>query len=234
MTGRVHSIQTLGAADGPGIRTVIFLQGCPLRCAYCHNPDTWPPNGGREKDAIKIMRRVLRARPFYGEHGGVTISGGEPLMQAAFAAELFTLCKAEGIHTALDTSGCLWNADVMRLLDVTDLCLLDVKMADEAGFHQLTGGGLLADTMRFLHELNERKIATWVRQVIVPGINDTTQQARALKALVAPYACVEKIELLPFQKMCVEKYRRMGLVFPLQDVEEPSDAVMEALRAVVG
>ncbi|MDD4796847.1 MAG: radical SAM protein, partial [Eubacteriales bacterium] len=128
MQGSVHSFQSLGTVDGPGVRAVVFLQGCPLRCSYCHNPDTWDAQGGTPMSVDDVLARVLKYRGYFGRHGGVTVSGGEPLLQAAFVRELFAELKRQGVHTALDTSGCLLNDDVDALLDVTDLALLDVKM----------------------------------------------------------------------------------------------------------
>ena len=131
MTGRINSIQTLGTVDGPGVRFVLFMQGCPLRCAYCHNPDTWDFSGGSEASAAEIFEKVKRYKEYFGEDGGITVSGGEPTMQADFVYDLFSLCKQEGIHTVLDTSGCLWNEKVERLLSATDLCLLDYKLCND-------------------------------------------------------------------------------------------------------
>lgn len=143
MTGRVHSLNSLGTVDGPGVRFVVFMQGCPLRCAYCHNPDTWELTGGEELEAGEVFRRVLRCKSYFGEKGGVTVSGGEPLLQAGFVTELFDLCRQAGISTALDTSGCLLNDTVKELLSLTDLCLLDYKMTDAAAYEALVRGRLL-------------------------------------------------------------------------------------------
>ena len=138
MTGRINSIQTLGTVDGPGVRFVLFMQGCPLRCAYCHNPDTWDFSGGNEVSADEIFQKVKRYREYFGKEGGITVSGGEPTMQADFVRELFELCKKEGIHSALDTSGCVWNDKVEKLLSVTDLCLLDYKMTNNEDYLHYT------------------------------------------------------------------------------------------------
>ena len=193
MIGRIHSIQTLGTVDGPGVRFVLFMQGCPLRCAFCHNPDTWDIAGGEEVSAEEIFRKVTRYRAYFGKDGGITVSGGEPLLQAAFVRELFTLCKKAGIHTALDTSGCIWNAEVEKLLEVTDLVLLDHKMPDEARYRTHIGCGIEAPE-RFLAELNARNVSTWLRRVIVTGVNDTAEENRALFALKNAYPYVKKIE----------------------------------------
>ena len=230
MTGRIHSIQTLGTVDGPGVRFLLFMQGCPLRCAFCHNPDTWDIKGGSEVSAEEIFGKVTRYRAYFGKEGGITVSGGEPLLQAAFVRELFSLCKKAGIHTALDTSGCIWNAEVEQLLEVTDLVLLDHKMPDEVRYRAHIGCGIEAPE-KFLAELNARKISTWLRRVIVTGVNDTAEDNRALFALKNAYTCVEKIELLPFHKLCFTKYEQMGIPFPFGDKPATTKAQVEALMA---
>lgn len=166
MTGRVHSLESFGSVDGPGIRFVVFLQGCPLRCAYCHNPDAWAMNAGTEMEAEELFRKIRRYKTYFGETGGVTVSGGEALMQPEFVTELFRLCHADGINTCLDTSGCVLDEWVMALLDETDTVLLDIKMITEEDYREYTGGSL-RQTMDFLRELHRRKIPTWIRQVIV-------------------------------------------------------------------
>ena len=228
MAGRIHSIQTLGTVDGPGVRFLVFMQGCPLRCAYCHNPDTWDAHGGKEMDAAEIVKKATRYRAYFGKEGGITVSGGEPLIQARFVAELFSLCKKEGLHTALDTSGCIWNDEVEKLLDVTDLVLLDHKMPDDARYRAHIGCGIAAPE-RFLDELNARKIPTWLRRVIVTGVNDTVEDNRALFALKNTHPCVKKIELLPFHKICYTKYEEMGIPFPFGDKPATTAAQIEAI-----
>lgn len=228
MTGRIHSIQTLGTVDGPGVRFLVFMQGCPLRCGYCHNPDTWDARGGKEMDAAEIAKKATRYRAYFGKEGGITVSGGEPLLQAEFVRELFTLCKKAGLHTALDTSGCLWNDEVERLLEVTDLVLLDHKMPDEARYRTHIGCSVSAPE-RFLDELNTRNIPTWIRRVIVTGVNDTAEDNRALFALKNTHPCVKKIELLPFHKICYTKYEEMGIPFPFGDKPATTAAQIEAI-----
>ena len=228
MTGRIHSIQTLGTVDGPGVRFLVFTQGCPLRCAFCHNPDTWDVHGGTEMTAEEIVRKATRYRAYFGKEGGITVSGGEPLLQAAFVTELFTLCKKEGLHTALDTSGCIWNEEVEKLLEVTDLVLLDHKMPDEARYRAHIGCGVSAP-LHFLDELNARKIPTWIRRVIVTGVNDSAEDNRALFALKNAHPCVKKIELLPFHKLCYTKYEQMGIPFPFGDKPATTKAQIDAL-----
>ncbi len=228
MTGKINSIQTLGTVDGPGVRFVVFTQGCPLRCAYCHNPDTWDKGGGRDMSADEILRRVIRFRDYFGNDGGITVSGGEPLLQADFVFELFSLCKKAGIHTALDTSGCVWNESVERLLTVTDLCLLDIKMTSDEDYRKYIGCSLSAP-LRFLDELEKRGIPTWLRQVIVTGINDSEESAKKLFELEGAHKCVEKVELLKFRKLCAPKYENLGIPFPFADKPETTDEQIKRL-----
>ncbi|MCQ2456837.1 MAG: pyruvate formate-lyase-activating protein [Clostridia bacterium] len=232
MTGRIHSVQSLGTVDGPGVRCVVFMQGCPLRCICCHNPDTWDFSGGEEADAGELCRRILRFRPYFGANGGVTVSGGEPLMQAEFVADLFGTLKAHGIHTALDTSGCILNDNVKRLLDVTDLVLLDHKYPTEAGYFANTRAHL-ADAEAFLAELDRRSIATWLRRVVIPGMTDSEDSVRSLNETARRFRCVQKIELLPFRNLCAEKYDALGIPFPLKDTPSPAKETMEKLCALL-
>ncbi len=228
MVGRIHSFQSLGTVDGPGVRSVVFLQGCALRCPYCHNPDTWNRNGGTETDAETLFSRILKYKPYYGETGGVTVSGGEPLLQAEFVHELFTLCKANGISTALDTAGVLLNDAVKDLLAVTDIILLDIKYATDAQYRKYIGIPLQT-VLRFLEYANLHQKRVIVRQVITPGVNDTSADMQALREILRQYPCIEKVELLPFLKLCAEKYEAMGLAFPFGRYPEATAAQTEAL-----
>lgn len=232
MKGRIHSLQSLGTVDGPGVRCVIFMQGCPLRCICCHNPDTWDFAGGEETDTDELCRRIIRFRSYFGKNGGVTVSGGEPLMQAEFVAELFYKLKAQGIHTALDTSGCVMNDKVHRLLDVTDLVLLDHKYPTEDGYFANTHAHL-ADVEAFLSELDRRSIPTWIRRVIIPGKTDGEDSVRSLNETALNYRCVEKIEFLPFRNLCKEKYDMLGIPFPLADTDPPGNETMKKLNALL-
>lgn len=230
MDGRVHSVQTLGTLDGPGVRFVLFMQGCPLRCAFCHNPDTWDFDGGDVMSPTQVFDKVLRCREYFGENGGITVSGGEPLAQAQFVFELFTLCKKSGIHTVLDTSGSVWNDDVKRLLDVTDMVLLDYKMTTDELYREYIG----CDIKRvegFLDELQSRNIRTWLRQVIVTGVNDTEESVKRLYALAKVHSCVEKTELLRFRKLCTSKYEALGIPFRFGDREETTEEQIKTLEA---
>lgn len=227
---RVHSFQSLGTLDGPGVRYVVFLQGCPLRCGCCHNPDTWDPDGGTVYAPADILARAERFRTYFGREGGVTLSGGEPLLQAEAAADFFSLCHEAGIHTCLDTSGCLWGDACDRLLSATDRVLLDIKYTEDAPYRAHVGCSLAAP-LAFLAKLSLRGIPTTLRQVIIPGKNDTKENILRLKDIAAAHPCVDGVELLPFRKICQVKYDRMGLAFPFADIPEPTKAQMDALRA---
>ncbi len=230
MTGRIHSVQTLGTVDGPGVRFVLFMQGCPLRCHCCHNPDTWDVAGGKEVSVDDIFAQVTRYRAYFGKDGGLTVSGGEPLLQADFVAALFARCREVGIHTALDTSGCIWNDRVEKLLNVTDLCLLDHKMPTDEAYRRYVGCGIDAP-VRFLRELDARGIPVWLRRVIIPTVTDGMEDTKALFALREKYACIQKIELLPFRKLCTTKYEQMGIPFPFGEIPAANAAEVKALEA---
>lgn len=232
MTGRISSFQSLGTVDGPGVRCVVFLQGCPLHCACCHNPETRDPRGGTETEADELVSKILRFRSYFGKSGGVTVSGGEPLLQADFVAELFRKLKTAGIHTALDTSGCLWNPAVEELLDHTDLVLLDHKYADPESYLTYTGERM-ETAEHFLDELEKRHLPTWLRRVIIPGQTDSEASVIQLKKVADTHPCVEKVELLPFRKFCVSKYDHLNMEFPLRDVPEPDEELMQRLRGLI-
>ncbi len=232
MEGRIHSLQSLGTVDGPGVRCVVFMQGCPLRCICCHNPDTWDISGGEETDSDELLRRILRFIPYFGKNGGVTVSGGEPLIQSGFVTELFSKLKANGIHTALDTSGCVMNDGVQKLLDVTDLVLLDHKYSTEAEYFANTRAHL-SDTEAFLSELDRRNIPTWLRRVIIPEKNDSEASVRSLNETARKFKCVQKIELLPFRNLCKEKYEELGIPFLLDGINSPTKETMKKLLALI-
>ena len=228
----VHSIQSLGTLDGPGVRFVVFLQGCHLRCKCCHNPDTWDLQAGEEHTAEELFRRALRYREYFGKDGGITLSGGEPLLQAGAAYELFSHCRDAGIHTCLDTSGAVMNEDVQKLLTVTDRVLLDVKYTNDAAYRENVGCSL-NQVLEFLSLLNEKKIPTTLRQVIIPTLNDDEENLLALKQIRDVNACVDGVELLPLRKLCHTKYEAMSIPFPLQHIPEPSAEKMDALRLLL-
>jgi len=226
MTGRIHSIQTFSAVDGPGLRCVVFLQGCPLRCLYCHNPDTHDAHQGEQKTVDEVMEEVLRCQPYYGRRGGLTLSGGEPLLQPGFAAGLFARCRRFGVATALDTSGCLGGPAVRRAVELADLVLLDVKHTDATRYRELVGQGRadavfdLGRVTEFLALLDELKKPFWARQVVVPGWNDSEAHADALADVLSPHKTLQRVELLPFRDLGRWKYERLGRTFALADTPE--------------
>jgi pyruvate formate lyase activating enzyme len=230
--GRIHSLETLGALDGPGLRCVVFLQGCPLRCRYCHNPDTWAVGDGDEMTVDALVERIARYQPYFAREGGVTLSGGEPLLQARFAARVLAACAARGIHTALDTSGAVLNAEVRMALDATQLVILDIKHTDPARYRALTGGSL-ARTRAFMAEVAARGIPLWIRQVIVPGWNDTPADVQALARLVRDIPTLTRVELLPYHRLGVEKWCLLGRPYPLAEVAELSAAQQQTLLDVL-
>lgn len=230
MDGIYHSLLSMGTADGPGVRYVVFLQGCPLRCIYCHNPDTWEVDGGISISVDGLVAKILSVREYLS--GGVTISGGEPLLQAKFVTEVFTKLQAEGIHTALDTSGCVMNADVVNLLAVCDLVLLDIKMTTDENYRKYIGCKLTQVT-EFLGVVDLMNVPTWIRQVIVPNINDNAENINKLNKLISEYNCIKKVELLPFKKLCLEKYQALGKQFPLQSTDETSAEMINKLTTLV-
>lgn len=233
MEGRVHSLQSLGTVDGPGLRYVVFLQGCPLRCVYCHNPDTWDPAGGAVMGTEELVEKILRCRPYFGAEGGVTVSGGEPLLQAGFVTQLFARLKQEGVHTALDTSGAGDLGKVPALLTVTDLVLLDLKFPTEEGYRQHCRGSL-GQTEAFAALVAEKQVLLWVRHVVAPGLNDTLEDMAAVKAWAQRQPTLDKIEWLPFHNLCLEKYQQLGIPFPLANTPPMDREKLDRLVAALG
>ena len=196
------------------MRSVVFLSGCPLRCIYCHNPDTWDCREEQLTDSTELAERLLRFYSFI-KKGGVTFSGGEPLLQAEFVTEVAKILKQKGLHIAIDTCGTPWSPAAEELLAVADMFLLDIKMTTEEDYKRHTGGSL-ASTMAFLDRLEERQKDTWIRHVVVPGINDTEEDILRLAELIKGYTCIKKVELLPYKNLCIEKYRALGIPFALE------------------
>ncbi len=231
-TGRIHSIESLGTLDGPGLRTVVFLQGCPLRCAYCHNPDTWSFSGGEDISAAQLVQRLLRFAPYWGETGGVTLSGGEPLAQGAFTAQLLALLAAEGIHTTLDTSCIGADTTAPAILKNTRLLLADIKFPTAEPFRRHCGGNL-AEALSFLRLSEKTGVPLWVRHVAVPGLSDSPEHLRQIARLAGSFATLQKLELLPFKKMCLPKYAALGIPFPLAATPEMPGETLATLQAMV-
>ncbi len=227
--GKIHSFQSLGTVDGPGVRYVVFMQGCNLRCSCCHNPDTWNLNGAKTYTAEEVVKNVCRYKEYFGKDGGITVSGGEPLLQAEFIKNLFALCKKNGVNTCLDTSGSIVNEEVSSLLNFTDRVLLDIKYTNEKHYVKFVGCEL-KKVLEFLKVLNERKIKTTIRQVIIPTINDTEENILRLKEIVNEHPCVDKVELLPFKKICQTKYDSLNIKFPFGHLPTPTKKEMQKLN----
>ena len=221
----------MGTVDGPGVRAVVFSSGCPLRCIYCHNPDTHIMNEGELTDSHELSERIKRLIPYIRD-GGVTFSGGEPCMQASFFASLAGELKSAELHIALDTSGCIMNEDVRELLSLVDLVLLDIKFTTDNDYKCYTGG-TLGSTLEFLSYCESESIPVWIRHVVVPGMNDTEEDILRLSELIKRYTCIEKTELLPFRKLCLEKYEALGRDFPLKDTPEMNEKRLERLALIL-
>ena len=228
MIGKINSIQSLGTVDGPGVRFVVFFQGCNLRCKCCHNPDTWKLNQGTEYSASQIVDMAKRYREYFGEKGGITLSGGEPLLQSDFAYEIFSLCKQNNIHTCLDTSGSIINESVIKLLSLTDYVLLDIKYTSNEQYIENVGCELLP-VLKFLDLLEQYQIDTTLRQVVIPTINDNEQNMVELRKIAKSHSCVKKIELLPFKKLCQAKYDNLNIPFPFAHIDQPTEQDIKKL-----
>jgi len=217
--GKIHSIESMGLVDGPGIRVVVFFQGCKLRCAYCHNPDTWQLSGGIEMTPEELIQKIVRFKPYFNRSGGgVTFSGGDPLLQPEFLLECLKLCKQNGIHTALDTAG-FGNGDYTQILRYTDLVLLDIKHTTGQGYVSLTGRDS-TDVNVFLEALRQSKSRVWVRHVVVPGLTDSTEHITKLAKIISEEVPnVDKVELLPYHVLGVSKYEALSIPYKLKGVE---------------
>ncbi|RSK27746.1 pyruvate formate lyase-activating protein [Bacillus sp. HMF5848] len=227
MLGRIHSVETCGTVDGPGIRYIVFTQGCPLRCIYCHNADTWERNGGNEMSIDDILDDVAKYESYIKfSNGGITVSGGEPLLQPEFVYELFKACKERGIHTALDTSGSVHPKILDDILSVTDLVLLDIKHIDADKHKELTGLSN-NNTLKFAKLLNEKNIPVWIRHVLVPGYTNNEKDLSALGEFLSTLSNIEKLEVLPYHKMGEYKWEALGFENKLTEVVPPSKAEVE-------
>ncbi|MBO5286728.1 MAG: pyruvate formate lyase-activating protein [Clostridia bacterium] len=225
MKGYVHSFESFGTVDGPGLRFVVFLQGCPMRCLYCHNPDTWEIGTGEAYEAGEIIKKMERNLPFY-QHGGITASGGEPLLQIDFLTELFALAKSEGIHTCLDTSGVTFNPSntekIDKLLEYCDLVMLDIKHIDNEEHLKLTGHSN-DNILAFCEHLKRKNVKMRVRHVIVPGITYDPSFLRRLGEYLRGFDNLERVEVLPYHTLGLVKYEHLGLDYPLADTKQLSD-----------
>lgn len=242
--GNIHSIETFGTVDGPGVRLVVFFQGCPMRCRYCHNPDTWIPNQGSDMTSDEILERFERNRAFY-KTGGITATGGEPLMQIDFLTELFSKAKAEGIHTCLDTSGIFFPGrepegeagreqlrKIDRLLEVTDLILLDIKHIREEEHKKLTGHSN-RNILAFAKYLEEKNVPVWIRHVVVPGITFEEGALRELGTFIGTLSNMERFEVLPYHALGKVKYDHLGMDYSLKDTPQLTKEETALARAII-
>ena len=224
MTGYIHSFETFGTVDGPGIRFVVFMQGCPMRCLYCHNPDTWTVGAGEAYTPQEVASKALRYKSYFTGGGGVTVSGGEPMLQSEFVKELFSVLKKSGIHTALDTSGVMFDENDKHkfdgLLSVTDLVLLDIKHIIDERHKRLTGHSN-KNILAFARYLSDTDKPVWIRHVLVQGITDDDGYLKELSSFIKTLKNVKKVEVLPYHTMGAVKYEKLGIDYPLKGVKPP-------------
>lgn len=234
MSGRIHSTESFGTVDGPGIRFVVFMQGCPMRCLYCHNPDTWDISGGKIVEADEIIESYERLKNFLG--GGLTVTGGEPLLQMGFVCELFRKAKARGIHTCLDTSGITFRRERQgefdELMSVCDLVMLDIKHIDSAEHKKLTGHGN-ENILNFARYVSESGTELWIRHVVVPGITDRREDWYALGRFLAELPTLKAVDVLPYHDMGKTKYERLGLDYPLEKTPPLDPSVAAEAKKVI-
>ena len=234
MEGRIHSFESLGAVDGPGVRFVIFMQGCTLRCKYCQNRDTWDLHGGTAYTSDELVEKILRYKNYIMPNGGVTISGGEPLLQAKFLIELFTKLKKYNIHTCIDTSGSVdLTDDIKNLIDLNDLFLLDIKCINDEKAKELTGlsNKKELDFARYLSDINK---PLWIRQVLVPGITDDEQDLLALKDFISTLKTVQKVEILPYHDLGKFKWEKLGCNYELEGYRTANQEDVKRAKKILG
>lgn len=237
MLGAIHSIETFGLVDGPGVRYVIFMQGCHMRCKFCHNADTWKVKGP-DQSAESVLKKALRYRPYWKENGGITVSGGEPLLQIDFLIELFTQAKKEGVHTTLDTCGQPFTFEepffskFKQLMKVTDLVLLDIKHIDEKAHKELTGhtNQNILELAKYLSDIQK---PVWIRHVLVPAINTDEVYLKRLHQFVAQLKNVERVEVLPYHTLGAYKWKELGLEYPLEGIPTPSDQQLQIANTIL-
>lgn len=238
MNGKIHSIESFGTVDGPGIRMVVFFQGCPMRCLYCHNPDTWDIKGGREMTVEEILNQYEANRAFY-KNGGLTATGGEPMLQLPFLIELFQAAKKKGIHTCLDTSGITFRKDqpaylekLNRLLASTDLVMLDIKHIGQEEHQKLTGQSN-DSVLEFARYLDQCGVDIWIRHVVVPGITDKPEDLNRLGQFIGTLRHLKALDVLPYHSMGKAKYEQLGMKYPLADVPDMEKERARALRSYI-
>ena len=239
MQGRIHSLESFGTVDGPGVRFVVFVQGCPMRCAYCHNPDTWAMTGGTMMEPTEIIEQYERNKGFY-RGGGITVTGGEPLMQVDFLIDLFTLAKAKDIHTCIDSSGIAFNPDSAQfmekldhLMTLTDLVMLDIKHIDPEKHKELTAQPNNR-ILEFAAYLNEKKVDMWIRHVVVPGMTDDDKYLEELGYFIGQFTNLKALDVLPYHTMGEVKYQKLGMEYKLKGVPAmEKDKAIEKKKVVL-
>lgn len=232
ITGKIHSLESFGSADGPGVRYIVFLQGCRMRCKYCHNPDTWALDKGQEQTPEEVLKKALRYKSYWGKNGGITVSGGEALLQIDFVLELFKLAKAKGIHTTIDTAGNPFTREgeffekFQELIKVTDLFLLDIKQIDAKAHKSLTGhtNENILDMATYLSEQGKDM---WIRYVLVPGYTDSEEDIKKLHDFIETLDTVKRVEVLPYHTLGVFKWEQLGVPYTLEGVNPPSKESIE-------
>lgn len=230
--GKIHSLESCGTVDGPGIRFVVFMQGCPLRCKYCHNPDSWKISDGKDISVDEIVKEAKKYKSYMKfSKGGITISGGEPLMQYKFVKELLKKCKDEGIHTAIDTSGYIEIEKAKEILEYTDLVLLDIKSYNEKVFKDLTGVSN-ENTLTLAKYLKEINKPTWIRYVLVPGITDNMEDIENLAKFISNMDNIEKVQILPFHKLGEYKWEELGYDYELENTPVPSEEIVKKTKNI--
>ena len=239
MLGNIHSIETFGSADGPGVRYLIFLKGCNMRCKYCHNPDTWAKTEGEMKSAEEILQQALRYKRYWGKKGGITVSGGEALLQIDFVTELFTLAKEKGVNTCLDTAGNPFTREepfyskFEKLMEVTDLVMLDIKEMDEEKHKKLTGRSN-KNILAMADKMNEMGKEMWIRHVLVPGLTDGKEDLKALRKKLDEWTNVSRVEILPYHTLGLFKWENLGIPYSLEGVPVPTEEQVKDAEEILG
>ena len=230
----IHSIESFGTHDGPGIRMVIFLQGCNLKCLYCHNPDTIPHKGGTEYDIHALVKRAENMKPYFGQHGGVTVSGGEPLLQSKALIPFFKILKEKNIHTNIDTNGSILNAYTKELLDLyTDLIMVDIKHTHAAGYKQLTGVDGFGSSLKLIEHREKTKKTAWLRYVLIPGYTDKPEELIKMGERYKDFKCIEKIEIQPYHKLGIHKWASLGEEYQLKDAIENTPEQLDQVKNIL-
>ena len=236
--GRIHSVETFGLVDGPGVRYVVFLQGCRMRCKYCHNPETWKLDEGEEKTAQEVFAKAYRYKSYWKDNGGLTVSGGEPLLQIDFLTELFTLAKEKGIHTTLDTSGNPYTeaepfySKWLELMKYTDLVMLDIKQIEDDKHRELTGfsNKNILDLAQYLSDQGKHM---WIRHVLVPGITTDEADLKKTAEFIRTLKTVDRVEVLPYHKLGIQEWERLGIPYKLEGIDPPTDEQQKIAREIL-